>query len=77
MRQEVIILDAQRCLVVGDRFVELPVFEEQIADVHDHGDEARVGVQGLGERFDRRLAVAPAQVRDAAFVMDGGAFGGG
>ena len=77
MRQPVIILDAQRGLVVVNRFVDPPVFEEHIADVHDRGDESRVGLQGIGKSLDRRLAVTPAQMGDAAFVMDGGSLGGG
>ena len=69
----VVIVEPQSRLVVLDRLVVVAVLQEQVADVRDRGDVARVEIEGRDEIIQRRLAFAATDMGDAAFVQRIGA----
>jgi tRNA (guanine37-N1)-methyltransferase len=75
MRGGVRVVDVQRGVVMRDCIVHGTVFEQQIADVHDGRNAARVRNERRGERGDGRVAVGAPQVRKRALVVNERSFG--
>ena len=69
MRDRIVVVKAQRALVMVDGIVERTRLEQHVSDVHDRRNVAGLRLERGDERFQRGCAVAVLDERDAALVM--------
>ena len=66
----VAVVDGERGLIVRDGVISEAVLEQEIPNVHDGRNAARVGIERRAQGGNGRDAIAALQVRQRALVVD-------